>query len=437
MFYDTEQFKLPCPLRPARDMEDDLGELYLLVAYFRDLQKRSIHFKFYRQNELDTESSSDEMDYSVTTVAVEKSTLRAAPAPVAAATTCRPVPLAAPSCQPAVPHPPSNELVPAAAHVAVAAATTSLPAVEHPPSGTAAASRPAQLQPPADEPTPAVQQLPADELIPATPSALPAATLNVLDTVPASNEQPATKVKPARGRPRKSENADKNSNKRKRDATVAAAGTPRPYEQHPPPDECRPGATPASAPDSTPVVPVIAQAPTEQPVAKVKQSRKRKHDAAAGPSFEKDLRARDRKPADEVALRAEPSKKRRKVKWWRKTGMEREVPWGEASDWESADEVTQTPDKDNQHADNNGNTSSRDDDAGSLNTGGSSNTGGSLKTGGSSNTIGSLNTGLSLNIVGSENTGRSLNTGGSLKTGGSSNTIGSSNTGGYLNTGGS
>ncbi|KJA16271.1 hypothetical protein HYPSUDRAFT_71439 [Hypholoma sublateritium FD-334 SS-4] len=346
MFYDTKRFKLPCSLKPARELEDNPQQLYPLVEYLRDLQKRGIPFKFYPQNELDTDSSSDEMYYSRTSGVVKKLVVRAVPASVAAATASESTleeTITASSSRPVGQLP----------TVSVTAATKSLPAAEKLPYANAAASQTTQHQLAVDQPNPAAahasdaattKSQPAVEKPPAVVAAASQSVQQVEEpvsaTTPASattsivpitassfSEQSAAKVKQL-GWPRKAEDAAEASQRAERD---------------PPSDE-----------------PVPCGPPAEQPVAKVKQSRKRKRDAPTGPEFDGELSEKGFKSSGAAAAKTEPAKKRLKVKWQRiNTG--REIPCHETSGWDSANDDALTPDEDEELADDDFETPDQED----------------------------------------------------------------------------
>lgn len=61
-------------------MVEDLGHLYMLVAYFQDLQKRGISFKFYQQNEHDS-GPEDELDFDTSAIVTKPTTRQKSPPP--------------------------------------------------------------------------------------------------------------------------------------------------------------------------------------------------------------------------------------------------------------------------------------------------------------------------------------------------------------------
>lgn len=373
MFYDDDWFKLPCSLKPAREMEEDLGHLYQLVAYLQDLQKRGTGFKFYQRNELPSDSSSDEMDYSKTSAAVKPPAPRALkrtpprpksrflpsdsssdetdypktssalkhPGPRAQKTT---PPL--PKSRPAIDNTVSN-VVP----VTVSATTTSHPPEEQPPAPTSS-------QPTADN----VQPI-ANDVQPIANNVQPTANEVATSVAPAVTAVAATTSQLA---------VDKS----------CAIATSQPANEHmlapapafvaPRPSSENDAGVPVSiTPTTSDIITATAPTPSEQSVAKRRRGRPPKAENAneekpTNTKKRKRNATRDPKSVILESLPARPAKKKKKVIWWRQTiKKDRMVPYYDLSDWVSGDEVT-LPREGGQLADD-GKTPAKNDKAESAN----------------------------------------------------------------------
>ncbi|KJA19675.1 hypothetical protein HYPSUDRAFT_204413 [Hypholoma sublateritium FD-334 SS-4] len=64
LYYDTDQFTLPAPLKTIIEVTDVL-KIYTFVAYFRSLQANGKPFQFYKQSEVGSDPGSDDEDSDI------------------------------------------------------------------------------------------------------------------------------------------------------------------------------------------------------------------------------------------------------------------------------------------------------------------------------------------------------------------------------------
>ncbi|KJA14200.1 hypothetical protein HYPSUDRAFT_208911 [Hypholoma sublateritium FD-334 SS-4] len=314
MFYDGDTFKLPCRLRPASEMVEDLGHMYMLVAYLQDRQKRGVPFKFYQQNEHESGSSEDELDFD-SAVNMKATTRKKSPLPhrlaeqphtiqpVNKATDKAATPLTAETSKAAhpastVPPPPTADTLispaPEASHADQLNQTTN----QLPKPLTTETS---EVAPTTSVVTSTVSLPPtADTFISPAPEASHADQLNkATDQLPTPSTAETSKVAP----------------------TTSANVRPEP-----------PAALPTEAPTATTLT--VGNKPGAARTVK-----KRKRAVGSEPRPPKKLRPREKPQVAEPTL-AKPEKKRRKVKAnsWRLTKTGREIPYYEKSDYESEQE---------------------------------------------------------------------------------------------------
>ncbi|KJA18633.1 hypothetical protein HYPSUDRAFT_56982 [Hypholoma sublateritium FD-334 SS-4] len=362
MFYDEDQFKLPCPLKPAREMVRNLGHMYQLVAYLQDLQKQGTGFNFYRRSELPSDGSSDEMDYSKTSVAVKQLPGRAqkiTPLPKVLATIDKTLTAAASTTTSRS----ANE-----APAPMSSQPTDDVRIAEPPTAapdktvTATARTTSRLANDASAPT---SSQPTDDVRIAEPPAAAPAAVAATTTSQSANEAPAT----TSSQPTAAAATTSGS------TTVKLLGSSTDDASRPPVDsdpglvtiqpakDQAPAAAPTSITANTNTTTTTTTMASEQSVAKRSRgrppkpenankeksvsTRKRKRDTTTVPGVEKELRSRDPKPVIPESMPARPAKKKKKVVWWRKTRTGREVPYYELSDWDSGDD-TRLPDKGDQ-----------------------------------------------------------------------------------------
>lgn len=131
LYYDTDQFTLPAPLKTIIEVTDVL-KIYAFVAYFRSLQANGKPFQFYKQSEVGSDTGSDDEDPNIFQLSRMSTTSATAVAPKAATSAIMPaIPVIAPPT-PVAPAVPATPIAPIAIPAAAVVPTTVAPGASGP-----------------------------------------------------------------------------------------------------------------------------------------------------------------------------------------------------------------------------------------------------------------------------------------------------------------
>ena len=307
--------------------------MYQLAEYFQQLQTRGSDFKFYQQEELASDGSADEMEYSKTTTAGKQPAGRARkasrPLPKTCATFDKLVaaeaPVAAAATQPADEEPPASTFSrPTNDALTVVPSASARPTTTFPSATAKSISK--MTSQPSDKPVSTANNIP----IIVSPGVVAAAATSSPSTV---CELPGQMISQSASEPVP--------------VPAPASVASQSAEEQPPaaaPTSVVPTTNTTTAP--TAAKQRVAKKPRGRPAnpenadnKKSANSKKRKRDSTTGPGVEKELRSMNPQPVIPDAMTARPAKKKKKVIYWRKTRTDRVVPYYELSDWESGDEA--------------------------------------------------------------------------------------------------